>query len=448
MIVSIPFTGYAKNNEKPRFLNWSDKPVSRFIANEVVEAEMGQTKKAVDPEGDRLYFKVLRAPDFVSVDESTGTVMIYPKEKDVGREEYISIWVSDRPDFNFLRTSFLDGCLIVAESGEPDWWEETDGHITMPDQGKLTVWAGSMKVGLEKNNLCSEKILSSAPFYADGELYLPLKSVGGILGWKFRLESFTSNLIISYDGMTVTLPSRGEKKIILRNKYKEVEDNYGYTGYTSSLKPIMVGGEIFMPQGFFELLRLAVRDLQEPEGGIGYLPAEVEKIICDENAVRCFSDQFGVMTFDEMKAGLMGEPISGRSLAVSVAGDMIVVGDIRDCVLQSYYFFTKDSKGDPLIFSFAAGGILSTFVAETGADSLVSGAKNYFKVVKSLERADPIFAKAMKEAFQQKVKPKGSDLKSAKKLIDFFTKNILDIKKRASYMPIIRSSADVGRVMA
>jgi hypothetical protein len=82
-----------------------------------------------------------------------------------------------------------------------------------------------------------------------------------------------------------------------------------------------------------------------------------------------------------------GSNISGAGLTCDFISGLLVVGDIRDFLIQSYYlFYGEEGEYDGIIHTFASLGLVGTFAEATGAgitiDAALSGARLIPKVFK------------------------------------------------------------------
>ncbi len=128
---------------------------------------------------------------------------------------------------------------------------------------------------------------------------------------------------------------------------------------------------------------------------VNYLPVEAEystKRVLDEIETRKDSSLYLLERFIE--GALYGEPADTPGLLGTVTLDMMVIGDIRDLLVQGYKEYDR-GEGDEVISALAAVGLLLTLVPE------LSWAPAVFKTFWRGRRFSPHFQKQMRQALSE-----------------------------------------------
>lgn len=108
---------------------------------------------------------------------------------------------------------------------------------------------------------------------------------------------------------------------------------------------------------YAEALLVAQTGLEELTG------AEREKLVTEEEAIRDEQESLLRKGKELLRGALVGEGDSLEALIGAIAADMLVVGDIRDLVIQGGRL-AVDGESDELILALSAVGVLTTVMPE------------------------------------------------------------------------------------
>ncbi|MEA1889946.1 MAG: hypothetical protein U9N50_09235 [Pseudomonadota bacterium] len=136
---------------------------------------------------------------------------------------------------------------------------------------------------------------------------------------------------------------------------------------------------------------------------------------------------------------LTGEPVDTPGLIGTVALDMMVIGDVRDLLVQGYKEFDT-GQGDEVIMGLSAAGILLTLVPE------LSWGPSLFKTFWSGRRFSEPFQRQIKAALKQARKT--GDYRSLQRIMGDFTE-VFDSLGSGPAMAVfkrVNSTEDLARL--